>query len=68
MGCGARLFQRGLKRRLQAASAATVAGSRLFQSRLLRAKMSPNWWDFRNWSMTGAKSNRAPLTGDPACD
>ncbi|GBH20024.1 hypothetical protein KPSA3_06046 [Pseudomonas syringae pv. actinidiae] len=48
-----------------AASAPTVASSRLCQSRLSRSKMSPNRWDCRNWLITGANSNTGPLTGAP---
>jgi hypothetical protein len=39
-----------------AANAPTVASSRLCQSRLSRAKMSPNRWRFRKSSMVGANS------------
>ena len=41
----------------------TVASSRLCQSRLSRAKMSPNRCVFRYSSMAGANSNRGPVDG-----
>ena len=48
-----------------AASAATVASSRVRQSRLSRPKMSPNKCAVRYSSIAGANAKRAPLTGAP---